>query len=68
MPRAVLRAGFVSLLLLSTELAITFAHAAAAGDHLWKSYTNERFQYAICYPRICWFRKANRRIATARNF
>ena len=50
MLRAVVRAVFVSLLLLSTELVITFAHEATAADHLWKSYTNERFQYAICYP------------------
>ena len=47
---AILRAVIVFLLLQSTELPIMFSQEAAAGDHLWKSYTNERFQYAICYP------------------
>lgn len=50
MLRAIPGAVIVFLLLQSTKLPITFAQEAAAGDHLWKSYTNERFQYAICYP------------------
>ena len=50
MRRAIQRLVLVSVVILSGHLAITFAHEAVAGDHLWKSYTNERFQYAICYP------------------
>jgi hypothetical protein len=26
------------------------AHEPSAGHHAWKSYTDVRFQYAICYP------------------
>ena len=49
--RRVLRAVvLVSFIILSGDPAIPPAHEAAASDHVWKSYTNERFQYAICYP------------------
>jgi hypothetical protein len=31
-------------------LRSTSAHESDAGYHVWKSYTNIRYQYAICYP------------------
>ena len=50
MRRAIQWMVLVSIVILSNRLAITSAHAGAVGDHLWKSYTNERFRYSICYP------------------
>jgi hypothetical protein len=40
----------VSFVLVGSYLASSFAHESAAGCHVWKTYTNVRFQYAICYP------------------
>ena len=40
----------VSFVLLGGDLAGTSAHQSADGDHVWKLYTNVRFEYAICYP------------------
>jgi hypothetical protein len=51
MCRTILRAVvFVSVSILISDLASTSARESTAGDHVWKSYTNVRFQYAICYP------------------
>jgi len=48
--RVILRAVvLVSFIILSSDPAIPPAHEAAASDHVWKSYTIERFQYTICY-------------------
>jgi hypothetical protein len=41
---------FVSFVLVGSYLASSFGHESAAERHVWKSYTNVRFQYAICYP------------------
>jgi hypothetical protein len=41
----------ISFVLLNSDLASSFAHESAGGHHVWKSYTNVRFQYAICYPK-----------------
>jgi hypothetical protein len=50
MGKAMLRVVLVFFVVLSSHRASRSAHEAAATDHLWKSYTNERFQYTICYP------------------
>jgi hypothetical protein len=51
MRQLILRATvFVSLVMLGSNPASTSAPPSAGGDHIWKPYTNVRFQYAICYP------------------
>jgi hypothetical protein len=51
MHRAILRVVvLVCYVILIRDLASASAHDSAAGVHIWKSYTNIRFQYAICYP------------------
>ena len=50
MRRAIQRLVLVSVVILSSRVAVTSAREGVAGDHLWKSYTNERFRYSICYP------------------
>jgi hypothetical protein len=41
---------FASLIISLIILRSTSAHEFAASIHVWKSYTNIRYQYAICYP------------------
>jgi hypothetical protein len=51
MNRAILRGlVFVCFVILANDLASTSARGSAASDHIWKSYTNVRFQFTICYP------------------
>ena len=46
MRRSILRAA----VLVSFVMGRASAQEYDAGHHVWKSYTNLRFQYAICYP------------------
>ena len=46
MRRSILRAA----ILVSFVMGRASAQEFDAGHHVWKSYTNLRFQYAICYP------------------
>jgi hypothetical protein len=41
---------FVVLGILTSALNSPPVHASTVDVHLWKSYTNVRFQYTICYP------------------
>ena len=41
---------FASLIISLIILRSTSAHEFAASIHVWKSYTNIRYQYALCYP------------------
>jgi hypothetical protein len=41
---------FVSLVMLGSSLGSASSQLAAGADHIWKSYINVRFHYAICYP------------------
>src|SRR5215469_6044695 len=50
MQRSILWAMCVSLVMLSNTLASTSAHVPSPSAHVWKRYTNVRFQYSICYP------------------
>jgi hypothetical protein len=51
MRKSILRAMvLVSLVILGSNPASTSVLPSAGGGHIWKSYTNVRFRYAICYP------------------
>lgn len=50
MRRSILWAMFVTFVMLSSTLTSPSAHVPSAAAHVWKRYTNVRFQYSICYP------------------